>query len=64
MNPISLIGYLFATYRFFNDRIPDEERALVDFFGHQYIDYAKRVPTLMPFVSTWADKQSKKDKDE
>ena len=59
LNPVSFLAYIYATRMFFNERIPIEEMKLVEFFGDDYIDYAKRVPTRMPFIDTWADKQEK-----
>jgi len=62
MNPVSLILYIFATVKFFSDRIPYEEMKLYEFFGNDYIHYAKKTRTWMPFVSTWADKIDKVEK--
>ena len=59
LNPVSFVLYIFATVKFFNDRIPYEEMKLFEFFGTDYINYAKRTRTWMPFVDTWADKLEK-----
>ncbi len=55
LNPVSFLAYIYATRTFFNDRILEEEMKLVEFFGDDYINYAKRVRTWMPFIATWAD---------
>ena len=49
-NPIWTIGFYFASYSFFKDRIETEEELLVEFFGDQYIEYRKRVPTRIPYI--------------
>ncbi|CAL1532891.1 unnamed protein product [Lymnaea stagnalis] len=49
-NPICLIGYTVVSWRFFNERIRDEEIYLLNFFGEDYLDYQRRVPTGIPFV--------------
>jgi protein-S-isoprenylcysteine O-methyltransferase len=47
-NPISIIGFTLALWKFFNSRIQDEEMTLISFFGPDYINYSKRVPILIP----------------
>ncbi|KAH9495083.1 hypothetical protein Btru_018117 [Bulinus truncatus] len=49
-NPICLIGYTIVSWRFFNERIAEEEIYLLNFFGEDYLDYQKRVPTGIPFI--------------
>ncbi|BFZ23277.1 hypothetical protein BsWGS_26316 [Bradybaena similaris] len=49
-NPICLILYTVLTWRFFNERIHEEEIYLLNFFGEDYLDYQRRVPTGIPFV--------------
>ncbi|KAG8953723.1 hypothetical protein FRC04_001927 [Tulasnella sp. 424] len=49
-NPISFVGYFVVMWNFFHQRIPIEERQLVKFFGDDYINYRKRVGTLIPFI--------------
>eukprot|EP00049_Salpingoeca_infusionum_P022331 m.6138 g.6138 ORF g.6138 m.6138 type:complete len:289 (-) comp5131_c0_seq1:351-1217(-) len=49
-NPICTIGFALASYRFFEDRIYDEEFQLVRFFGKDYVEYQQRVSTGVPFV--------------
>ena len=48
---------MFAAYTFFEDRIPREEEILAEFFGQEYIDYAKRVPIRMPFIKSYFDQE-------
>ena len=51
-NPVSFVLYTFATYKFFEDRIPDEESLLFHFFGDEYAAYKKAVPRSgIPFVN-------------
>jgi len=49
-NPICIAAYFYASYQFFADRIPEEERLLVEFFGDRYVQYRKSTPTLIPFI--------------
>lgn len=49
-NPICLIGYTMATWRFFRDRVEEEEMTLLAFFGSQYFEYQQRVGTGLPLV--------------
>uniref|UniRef100_H2ZAC1 Protein-S-isoprenylcysteine O-methyltransferase n=1 Tax=Ciona savignyi TaxID=51511 RepID=H2ZAC1_CIOSA len=51
INPICLVGYTIATWKFFQERIYFEEITLLNFFGQQYLDYKKTVPSGIPFVS-------------
>ena len=42
---------MWASWRFFNDRIHDEEITLIYFFGDDYMAYQKKVATVgVPFV--------------
>ena len=50
-NPISFIGYSFASWRFFDDRVRYEERMLVQFFGSKYLNYKQAVPTGLPYIN-------------
>ncbi|XP_028663250.1 protein-S-isoprenylcysteine O-methyltransferase [Erpetoichthys calabaricus] len=50
-NPVCLIGYTLVSWRFFRERIEEEEMTLVHFFGQDYLDYKRRVPTGLPFIS-------------
>ncbi|KAH3817929.1 protein-S-isoprenylcysteine O-methyltransferase-like [Dreissena polymorpha] len=49
-NPVCLIGYTIVSWRFFNERIYEEEIALLNFFGEDYLDYQRRVGTGIPFI--------------
>ena len=50
-NPVCLVAYVWASWRFFNDRIHDEEITLWYFFGDDYLAYQKRVTIVgVPFV--------------
>ncbi|KAG9138208.1 hypothetical protein Leryth_001434 [Lithospermum erythrorhizon] len=49
-NPLSTLAFSFVVWRFFSQRIPYEEFFLRQFFGSQYEDYARRVPSGVPFV--------------
>ncbi|GKT32325.1 putative multi-domain containing protein [Aduncisulcus paluster] len=49
-NPFSILAFAFVEYIFFRDRIRYEESLLVIFFGDEYIQYKKDVPTRIPFI--------------
>ncbi|XP_032824229.1 protein-S-isoprenylcysteine O-methyltransferase [Petromyzon marinus] len=49
-NPLCVVGYTVASWRFFRERIEDEELTLLNFFGEQYMDYKTNVPTRLPFI--------------
>lgn len=49
-NPLCLIAYTIAAWKFFKSRIVYEEFYLIKFFGRQYVEYQKRVPSGVPFV--------------
>jgi len=49
-NPLSVVVYAALMWKFFHDRIRVEERALVKFFGQDYVDYRARVGTKIPFI--------------
>ena len=51
VNPICLVAYIHASWKFFDDRIHDEEITLIYFFGDDYLDYQKKIPaTGVPYV--------------
>ncbi|MEW5297433.1 MAG: hypothetical protein WDW36_000641 [Sanguina aurantia] len=50
VNPISLCLFACVAWRFFKERIEDEEHLLERFFGQQYTDYALRTPTWLPGI--------------
>ncbi|OMO67838.1 Isoprenylcysteine carboxyl methyltransferase [Corchorus capsularis] len=49
-NPISTTGFAVVVWKFFARRIPYEEYFLRQFFGPEYEEYARRVPSGVPFV--------------
>lgn len=49
-NPICLIIYTVASWRFFHERIFMEEITLLNFFGEEYYRYQQKVPTGLPFI--------------
>lgn len=49
-NPICLIGYGVASWKFFKERIWDEELYLLQFFGEEYVNYQESVGTGLPFI--------------
>ncbi|XP_053546370.1 protein-S-isoprenylcysteine O-methyltransferase [Bombina bombina] len=49
-NPVCLVGYTLASWRFFRERVEEEEYSLINFFGEQYLEYKKNVPTGLPFI--------------
>ncbi|TFK55981.1 ICMT-domain-containing protein [Heliocybe sulcata] len=50
LNTISFVGFTIVLWRFFYYRTRAEERALIKFFGNDYIEYRRRVGTRIPFV--------------
>ncbi|XP_028921511.1 protein-S-isoprenylcysteine O-methyltransferase [Ornithorhynchus anatinus] len=50
-NPICVVGYTMVVWRFFRDRTEEEEISLIHFFGEEYLEYKKKVPTGLPFIS-------------
>jgi protein-S-isoprenylcysteine O-methyltransferase len=50
-NPVCLVLFTVITWKFFSQRIPYEERLLVDFFGQEYITYRLRTRfSGVPFI--------------
>ncbi|KAI9512228.1 Isoprenylcysteine carboxyl methyltransferase family-domain-containing protein [Russula earlei] len=49
-NPLSFSVYSVLLMRFFSSRIRAEERALISFFGDDYVSYRGRVGTRIPFI--------------
>ncbi|KAG9456333.1 hypothetical protein H6P81_000841 [Aristolochia fimbriata] len=49
-NPLCTIAFAVVTWKFFSRRIPYEEFFLKQFFGVQYIEYARKVPSGLPFI--------------
>ncbi|EAL70431.1 prenylcysteine methyltransferase [Dictyostelium discoideum AX4] len=50
MNPISIIGFGWASWSFFSQRIENEEDYLIQFFGKSYKDYKKSVWSGIPGI--------------
>ncbi|GMR31595.1 hypothetical protein PMAYCL1PPCAC_01790, partial [Pristionchus mayeri] len=50
-NPLCTLAYAAVSWKFFADRIVDEERDLIHFFGDEYREYQAEVPTGIPFVA-------------
>lgn len=44
-NPFCFVCYAVVSWKFFDQRIRDEEATLISFFGDQYLDYQERVGT-------------------
>ncbi|GKV11606.1 hypothetical protein SLEP1_g22850 [Rubroshorea leprosula] len=49
-NPMSTVAFAIIVWRFFAERILYEEYFLRHFFGSNYDDYVRRVPSGVPFV--------------
>ncbi|KAL5543077.1 hypothetical protein UlMin_010787 [Ulmus minor] len=49
-NPLATIVFAFVIWRFFAHRIAQEEYYLRQFFGAEYNEYARQVPSGLPFV--------------
>eukprot|EP00128_Syssomonas_multiformis_P016724 Colp12_sorted_trinity150504_noHs@27704 len=49
-NPLCTAAFAYASWQFFNDRIPYEEELLTRFFGQRYMEYKSRVSTGIPFI--------------
>lgn len=50
-NPVCIAGYTMASWRFFRERIEEEELSLIHFFAEDYLEYKKKVGTGLPFIS-------------
>ncbi|KAI1406703.1 ICMT-domain-containing protein [Hypoxylon fuscum] len=49
-NPICFVAYSMVLWKFFSSRVRHEEALLIRFFGDDYVNYKRRVGTLIPFV--------------
>lgn len=49
-NPVCLIAYTYVSWRFFKNRVEDEEITLLNFFGEDYVEYQRKVGTGLPFI--------------
>lgn len=50
VNPLCTVGYLVASWRFFDERVLVEEATLLTFFGEDYYEYQQKVPTGLPGI--------------
>nr|CAG4646536.1 EOG090X0CFU [Macrothrix elegans] len=50
-NPFCTVAYAIISWRFFYERIFEEEVTLLHFFGSSYVNYQKKVPTGLPFIN-------------
>ncbi|XP_044727476.1 protein-S-isoprenylcysteine O-methyltransferase isoform X2 [Chrysoperla carnea] len=50
LNPICIVAYAIASWKFFSERVLYEEIMLLNFFGEQYYEYQQKVPTGLPFI--------------
>ena len=50
-NPLCLVAYTIVSWRFFNERVFEEEITLLNFFGEEYVNYQKKVGTGLPFIN-------------
>ena len=48
-NSICFVLYNVVLYKFFLERLQDEEHFLIEFFGDDYVRYRQRVRTWLPF---------------
>ena len=49
-NPLCIVAYTYASWNFFKNRIPEEERTLQSFYQGQYVDYCRRTSIGIPFI--------------
>ncbi len=49
-NPVCIGLYAWASWRFFANRIPEEEATLIEFFGAEYERYRSRTPVGIPLI--------------
>lgn len=50
VNPLCTGIYAIASWSFFKNRIIVEEESLINFFGEEYIEYKRKVPSGLPFI--------------
>ncbi|XP_001951240.1 protein-S-isoprenylcysteine O-methyltransferase [Acyrthosiphon pisum] len=50
INPVCVVAYALASWKFFKDRIYYEEITLLNFFGEDYISYQEKVGIGLPFI--------------
>lgn len=49
-NPVCLVAYALASWKFFSERTYNEEQYLIHFFGQEYVYYKRRVWSGLPFI--------------
>ena len=49
-NPISTVVFASVLWKFFSDRILEEETALVAMYGQDYVEYRGKTKTWIPFI--------------
>ncbi|KAK8887873.1 hypothetical protein M9Y10_038932 [Tritrichomonas musculus] len=49
-NPISTVVFTSVLWKFFYDRIQEEEQSLVSMFGSAYVDYRAKTGTWIPLI--------------
>ncbi len=49
-NPLCIVAYTIASFKFFENRIPYEEHTLRIMFGKQWDEFKARTPTGIPFI--------------
>ena len=54
-NPLSAVLFTFVLWRFFMQRILDEEITLLKFFNQEYLDYKREVGTHIPLIGKMVD---------
>ena len=50
VNPLCVVFYAIVSWKFFKERIEDEDMTLLLFFRKEYYDYQRRVRTGLPFI--------------
>jgi len=51
VNPLCTVAFAFAAHRFFHNRIPVEEKLLMEFFPDEYPNFRKSTPIGIPFIN-------------
>lgn len=54
-NPVCIVFYAVASWKFFQERIYVEEMTLISFFHQEYLDYQQRVGTGVPFIKGFTE---------
>lgn len=54
-NPVCIVFYAIASWKFFHERIFVEEMTLIGFFQQEYVEYQRRVGTGVPFIKGFTD---------